>query len=454
MVRAFLFPRYEAEHPEFRAEVERLAVLGLRVIGTICVGAPVFAYLLSALLLSAFPDTAIVLVDASQVSVGAVCLFLSFQRWMPPYARGLGIFIGALVATLQTAGILLASEFHETVLHARPEQHLPIVLSFVLPVGIVALPMKPSHTFGLGAGILSVFFLGTLAARAGVGSTGEELFPVVQSVMLVTIFTLLTAVLYRQRAEAFLARRRAEESFQELSQAQASLLIEKNAASQSRFAATLSHELNTPLGALASAFETLQKLLERFDERLEQDPRRKQVLDDAMSSSHRSFERVNQIAERMRHLTNLDKAELQRVDLNTLCRDVLAFLAPELGGVEVELEMSSVPELECRPQQIGAVLSNLLRNAAAAVDHGGRIVVSSENVGSEVWIKVRDNGRGIAPEELETLFEPAFRVDGGRVATANWGLFVSRSIVTEHGGQLHIDSQPGAGATATMRLPV
>ena len=107
--------------------------------------------------------------------------------------------------------------------------------------------------------------------------------------MEVTIFTFLTGVLYRQCAEAFLARRRAEESFQELSEAQVSLLLEKNAASQSRFAAASSHELNTPLGSLASAFGTLVKLLDGFDERLEDHPRRKKVLDDAVSSSKTSI---------------------------------------------------------------------------------------------------------------------------------------------------------------------
>ena len=135
--------------------------------------------------------------------------------------------------------------------------------------------------------ILSVFTLEAWFAREGAGLTGSFPFPVAEAFILVPM-SFWTAVLYRQRAEAFL-RRRAEESFQELSEAQASLLLEKNAASQSRFAAALSHELNTPLGSLVSAFGTLVKLLEGFDERLEDDPRRKQVLDDAGSTSKASL---------------------------------------------------------------------------------------------------------------------------------------------------------------------
>ncbi|MEE9179780.1 MAG: HAMP domain-containing sensor histidine kinase [Vicinamibacteria bacterium] len=454
MVRRFLFPRYEDEFPAFRAEVERLSVLGLRVIAAVCLGGPLVSVLLTVLVRPSAPELFMVVLDLSEAAIGALILYLSFQKWIGPYARGLGVFIAALVASIHTAGVLLAVDFLETVFQARPEQYFHRIVSGVLSVSIVALPLKPAHTFGLGTAILSVFTLGAWLARDGAGLTGSFPFPVMEALMLVPMFTFLTAVLYRQRAEAFLARRRAEESFQELSEAQASLLLEKNAASQSRFAAALSHELNTPLGSLASAFATLVKLLEGFDERLEDDPRRKQVLDDAVRSSQTSFDRLNEISGRMRYLTNLDKAELQQVDLNELCEHVIEFLASELDGKSVQLETLPVPELSCRPQQISAVLSNLLRNAAAAIDENGSIEVSSACADDEVVIQIRDDGRGIPPEELESLFEPAFRVDKGRVATTNWSLFVSRSIMTEHGGRLDLESEPGAGTTATMRLPL
>ena len=453
MVRRFIFPRYEDEFPAFRAEVERLSVLGLRIIAVVGLGVSLVAALLTVFVLPFFSELSMVVENLSETAIYALILYLSFQKWIGPYARGFGVFIGALVASIQIAGILLAMDFLE-IGQARPEQYLPSIVSVVLSVGIVALPLKPAHTFGLGTAILSVFALGTWFAQEAAGLTGSFTFPVGEAFILIPMFTFLTAVLYRQRAEAFLARRRAEESFQELSEAQASLLLEKNAASQSRFAAALSHDLNTPLGSLASAFGTLVKLLEGFDERLEDVPRRKQVLDDAVSSSRTSFDRLNEISGRMRYLTNLDKAELQQVDLNELCEHVIEFLASELDGKSVQLETLPVPELSCRPQQISAVLSNLLRNAAAALDENGSIEVSSACADDEVVIQIRDDGRGIPPEELESLFEPAFRVDKGRVATTNWSLFVSRSIMTEHGGRLDLESEPGAGTTATMRLPL
>jgi signal transduction histidine kinase len=157
----------------------------------------------------------------------------------------------------------------------------------------------------------------------------------------------------------------------------------------------------------------------------------------------------------MRNLTNLDRAEERLVDLNDLCSDTLEFLSSELGTARVEMQLAPLPKIKCRPQQIGAVIANLVRNASSALkaNGDGRIEVVSLADATRVVVEVKDNGHGIEPERLSTLFEPAFRVRGGRVATTNWGLFVSRSIANEHGGNLEIESSPGRGTTARLSLP-
>ena len=72
--------------------------------------------------------------------------------------------------------------------------------------------------------------------------------------------------------------------------------------------------------------------------------------------------------------------------------------------------------------------------------------------GEEIAIQVCDSGQGIAAERLLHLFEPTFTVKGGRVTTSNWGLFTSRNIILEHGGQIGIDSTEGKGTTVTVTL--
>ena len=95
----------------------------------------------------------------------------------------------------------------------------------------------------------------------------------------------------------------------------------------------------------------------------------------------------------------------------------------------------------------------MLPQTWAAIETEGTIKITSDQQGADVVVEVHDDGKGIPPERLSRLFDPAFRVQGGRVGTS-WGFFVSRSIISEHGGQLEISSAVGRGTTAKIILPL
>ncbi|MGH9461707.1 MAG: sensor histidine kinase, partial [Vicinamibacteria bacterium] len=275
------------------------------------------------------------------------------------------------------------------------------------------------------------------------------------TLVMIAICTGLTAVVYHRRADAFRARRLAEESFEELRQAQVKLLVSENVASQKRLAAALSHDLNTPLGALTSAFDTIAELYRRRSGESGRDDRLDPVFEEVARSGRQSSQRLREVMERMKRLTALDRAEEQVADLNQLWEDTVAVVGTELGGnVDVRLDLKPLPQVKCRPQQLSAVFSNLLRNAAAAVTEDGRIDINGDRRDTEVVFRVVDNGRGISAEKLSRLFEPALEVKGSTIATTNWGLFVSRGIIAQHGGRLEIDSREGEGTTATVSLPL
>jgi signal transduction histidine kinase len=451
-LRQVLFPTLEYEDPRFREEIERLSVIGVRAISVVCIGAPVFVYVLGAFFLPSLPTSSVVVSDFFGAMVGLIGLALSFWKGVRRYARLLGFGLGAATALVQTLGMMGNESFLREVLQTIPQAQLPSTFAIVLLIGVAVLPLKPVHTLSLGVFMLGIFSVATYLRHGSDAFQGWSVHPLIVSVLILVIAVGLTAVLYDVRAAAFLARIRAEESFQELQKAQASLLLERTAASQTRFAATLSHELNTPLGSLSSAFETLGRIIEGVP----LDPKRTRAAEDAMHSGRLSYERLNAIAERMRNLTNLDRAEERMVDLNALCSDTVEFLSSEIGNARIELRLSRLPQVKCRPQQIGAVLANLVRNASSALENNGngRIEVASRAEPRSVVLEVKDNGRGIEPDRMATLFEPAFRVHRGRVATTNWGLFLSRSIVSEHGGRLEIESTPGQGTTVRVRLPL
>jgi signal transduction histidine kinase len=195
--------------------------------------------------------------------------------------------------------------------------------------------------------------------------------------------------------------------------------------------------------------------LDKWRERPEEWERFEGALTDAARAGRQSLNRLKNTVERMKHLTNLDRAEFQLIDLNELWIDTVAHLQHELEPrADVQMHFSPLPRVEIRPQQISTVFSNLLRNAAAAFETHGTIRLRSSRRRDSIVFEVEDDGRGIPPDKLERLFDLDFQIKGGIVSTTNWGLFVSRSIVAEHGGNLELESTEGKGTLARIRLPV
>ncbi len=140
-------------------------------------------------------------------------------------------------------------------------------------------------------------------------------------------------------------------------------------------------------------------------------------------------------------------------------------LRPGSGGAAVRDGLDKAPRhLPARPFscRLPVTLSCYARHESnprsAGCSRVPRLSATESRFGSSGEIRTL-TGRVLNPLSLpldyraNNSFEPAFRVDRGRVATTNWGLFVSRSIVSEHGGRLEIASELGKGTVATLTLP-
>jgi signal transduction histidine kinase/pSer/pThr/pTyr-binding forkhead associated (FHA) protein len=241
-----------------------------------------------------------------------------------------------------------------------------------------------------------------------------------------------------------------------LRRAEAQVLLSEYAASIGRFAAALSHEFNSPLGALRTALHSSGRLAEK--KRLA--PPEKQAELESIDAELRrtAFEaadRLNQIVLRMQRITNLDRDEMRSIDLNALLRDVTDLLrSGTQTQVLIMLELQPLPQLLVRPQQMSAVFSNLLQNAIDASGDAQTVKISTLRSATSVEITFQDDGRGMSADELAHLFDLSFKVKSGRVSTGNWGLFSSRQIVREHGGDIEIQSAPGQGTVVRITLPI
>ena len=106
--------------------------------------------------------------------------------------------------------------------------------------------------------------------------------------------------------------------------------------------------------------------------------------------------------------------------------------------------------------RVEQILNNLLTNAAKYSPSGGEIVVSLEDLGETVRVAVVDQGVGISPEALPWLFKPFFRLESEEtdgIRGTGLGLYVTQILVSAHGGQIAVESDPGRGSTFVVMLP-
>jgi signal transduction histidine kinase len=226
------------------------------------------------------------------------------------------------------------------------------------------------------------------------------------------------------------------------------VMLAQNAASLGRLAAALSHELNSPLGAMLSSLDSLDKLRRKTNSAGDLETR---LLDNIRNSALRLRDAVH----RMQRFTNLDRAEIRLTDVNVLLSDAVALVDPAVASsVRVETDLTSCPEIVCHPLQLNAVFETLLRQAIRAAQPEGHVRLRSYPSNGRVYIEFHDSGPGLRPEQLQDIFEPAFHVEAGRVTATNWDMFSCRQIVQAHDGDIAMASAEGEGTTVRIFLPI
>jgi signal transduction histidine kinase len=457
-IRAYLFPGEAERDAGFHKEIQDLVHLGLRMVGALEAAVPL---LMLAAGIGVVPvritDFRALIPNLVVTSIGALTLAASLLPW----SRRQGRLLTAISVWLTSAILELA------VFWLRPDlawvDHYLIGNITLVQFGAATLPFRPMQTFALGL-CIDAFYLAAFTYAEQMGRTdqgfgiGQHLFTFV----ITCACTGLSAIVYRQRASNNEMHQRALRAAEDLRRAEAKLLITENAAVMGRMAAALSHELNSPIGVLASAVETLSAAAAKNGPAsdVERD-RLARIVAETHRAGKESAERLRTVVARMQRFTNLDRAETQSIQINDLLADVIALLDPEVRN-KASLEFHPapmLPRLTGKPQQLSAVFANLIGNAVEACDSGGRVSISSgaipSNSPAHIEVAVRDSGRGMTEDELRNVFNPAsFRSSGQRITAGNWSLFSCRQIVHEHGGDVEISSIAGQGTTAKVTLPI
>jgi signal transduction histidine kinase len=223
---------------------------------------------------------------------------------------------------------------------------------------------------------------------------------------------------------------------------------------RSDFVATAAHELRTPLSAVYGAIRTLRREDHELPAEL-----RTQFLEMIEAQS----DRLRALMDQLLVSAQLDAVDLQlqpqSVDASSICDDVLdAARLHKPHNIELSLHdaMSRV-RVRADPDRLRQVIANLIDNAVKYSPGGGEIAVHVASNGTTGMIEITDRGLGIPAGEHERIFEKFYRLDPAMtngVGGSGLGLYISRALIRQMGGELAVRSTRGIGSTFLITLPL
>lgn len=209
-------------------------------------------------------------------------------------------------------------------------------------------------------------------------------------------------------------------------------------------AAGVAHEIRNPLNAISIASQRLRSEFKPQKNAPE--------YDELLGHVRREIDRVNETVQQFLSLArglNLDRRPLDLVELvNTVAAGLK--IEGRAADVEVSVQSDDVPPIPGDAESLTKVILNLGQNALHATNPGGHVVLRIHHDSDHVLLEVEDSGTGIATEDIPHLFRPYFTKKKGG---SGIGLALVHRIVTAHGGSVVVHSEPGKGATFTVRLP-
>ncbi|MCO6479386.1 MAG: HAMP domain-containing protein, partial [Phaeodactylibacter sp.] len=219
---------------------------------------------------------------------------------------------------------------------------------------------------------------------------------------------------------------------------------------KTRFIATLSHELKTPVAAIDMA----ASLLENKKTGGLNDGQR-----ECLSTIRGNNRRIQRIINEILDLSKIESGSIEVINEKTsadkLIDKAVTGVIPFLEDKHIEIKVSqagSVPWVLADPQKTIWVLNNFLTNAIRYSPAGGLIKVTAVENEFDVTLSVKDNGKGIGPELKERLFQPYARSKDDKTEGAGLGLAISKEFIEAMGGSIGVQSEPGNGAEFWIKL--
>ncbi len=227
----------------------------------------------------------------------------------------------------------------------------------------------------------------------------------------------------------------------------------ERSSSTTHLVGVVAHELRAPLAAIKGFTTLLLDYAERLDP-----AERHQMLQEIDAAAERMHELIDSLLDLTRLQAGMLPVRHEPVDLVAVLRRAVTEAAARYPARAFRLEVPpTLPTILGDARRLGQVVQNLIDNAVRYSPAESAVTVRAwRTTGGGAAFAVTDRGIGIPPEHHERIFSPFYRVPEGGTDEVNGcglGLAICRGLVEAHGGSITVDSQVGAGATFTVRLP-
>ncbi len=382
------------------------------------------------------------------------------------------VVLGLLIALFNTGVWLVARLAPAIVTHARGVQ---IFATTQLYVDLLCLTLLVMWTGGADSVVLGLFvfhmiFAGLLQPRIRAFACAIIAIVMVCSALWYTKqfpdsrperlalfswgFAQLVAVyladrisghLYRHDLERDEAARQLEATLSRFKEQQDALIQSEKMVAMGQLAAGVAHEIINPLASMDGVLQLMQ--------RNPSTPR-----EESVGALREQIQRIQRIVNQLTSFAHAGKGTFEVMPINDVVQASLDMLALDrrIKRVQVSSELDAhAGSARVNRHALEQVLTNLYRNAldAMAERTDAKLVVRTQRLDGHCTIRVSDNGSGIAAEDLKHIFEPFFTTKPVGQGTG-LGLSISSNLVREHTGRLEVESEPNAGTTFTVVIPV
>ncbi len=228
------------------------------------------------------------------------------------------------------------------------------------------------------------------------------------------------------------------------------LMQAERVAAWRELARRLAHELKNPLFPLQLTVENLVRARQQTPEQFEE------VFRESSRTLLAEIANLKAVIGRFSEFSKMPQPQLQRVQVNEVIRGAVQLFQAQLeapGRAKISCDLQLDPHLgaiSADAELLHRAISNLVLNAMDAMPQGGTMTLRTRDEGKAVVIEVADTGAGLALEECERIFTPYYT---SKEHGTGLGLAIVQSVVSDHGGRVHVQSSPGRGTTFVIELP-